>query len=112
MSGTTEGRETAPQSFRVVRLCQYRGTIIKAGEIVTPETDADRLDIKMALWFGEMVATADKPEPPAVNPEPPAVEPTPEVQQSEPSPVAPMTTNEAPTRAPVRPPPQRPRGRR
>lgn len=112
MSETTEGRETAPQSFRVVRLCRYRGGAAAPGEIVTPETDADRLDVRLALWFGQMRPADVKPEPPIVKPEPPAVESAPEVQQAVSSPVAPMSTQDAPTRAPVRPPPQRPRGRR
>jgi hypothetical protein len=112
MSGLTEGRETAPQSFRVERVCWYRRAIVPVGEIITPETYADHLDARVAHWLGEIEPVGDNPDEPEVIPDPPDVNPEPPIENPEQSPVPPMTTQDAPTRAPVRPPMQRPRGRR
>jgi hypothetical protein len=109
VSETIEGRETAPQSFRVERVCWYRGAIVPVGEIITPETFADHLDARVAHWLGEIEPAADDPDAPEV-PDPPEVSPP--IEQPEQSPVPPMTSQDGPTRAPVRPPMQRPRGRR
>jgi hypothetical protein len=100
MSETTEGRETAPLSFLVKTAFKYGGGVAAPGDIVTPETDAEREEIRIAQWFGHVVVAGDNPEPP-VAPELPADAP-------ESSPVPPMTTQDAPNAHLT----HRPRGRR
>jgi hypothetical protein len=106
-------------TYRTVWAFQYRGTPLDLGTVITPETEVDHHEVQLGWNIGSVApvdpdAPVDPPpiDPPPVDgqPEQP-IEPPPADEQPG-HPVQPMTSHDAPVRAPVRPPPGRPAGRR